>query len=115
MPTTGRTPDSKSPDRVSDPGPAISFDRRSADGTSTTIVPTAVEHSDDPADRWLVWLRWLAVTGMAVTILAANAFVEGLETSAMMSVLLAIGASNLVWLALLSKAVRGRAGDGRRY
>ncbi len=107
-------PGSTSPDRVSDPGPALSFERSSNEAT-TTIVATAAEPSDDPADRWLVWLRWLAVIGMAVTILAANAFVDGLETSAMMSVLLAIGASNLVWLALLSKVVRGRAGDGRRY
>jgi len=108
--TTEDAPASASPDRLSEPPPS-----QPSASTSTTIVATAVEHSDDPADRWLVWLRWLAVAGMAVTILAANAVVDGLEVSSMMSVLLAIGASNLVWLALLSKVVRGRAGDGRRY
>ncbi len=92
-------------DRLADPEGA----------TLTTLVALGDAAQDDPADRWLVWLRWVAVLGMAATILVADAMVEGLEITSMMSVLLAIGGTNLVWLALLSKTVQRRAGDGRRY
>lgn len=55
-----------------------------------------------------MWLRWVAVVGMAATILAADSIAHDLRISALMSVLLGIAASNLVWLALTAR-------PGRRY
>ena len=92
--------------RVSSPG---------AEAT-TAIVAQSATLEDDPADRWLVWLRWVAVAGMAATILAASRFVDGLDVTSMMAVLLAIGASNLIWLTLVTRPLgaRGKATDGPR-
>jgi two-component system sensor histidine kinase RegB len=56
----------------------------------------------EPADRWLVALRFVALAGMAITILGANRLVDGLDVTALMTVLAAIAGSNFVWLALLS-------------
>lgn len=64
--------------------------------------------TEDPAGRWLVWLRWVAVLGMAATIVVASLAVEALDVVPLMSVLLAIGASNLVWYAAVSGAARRR-------
>ncbi|MBK6515061.1 MAG: HAMP domain-containing histidine kinase [Polyangiaceae bacterium] len=86
--------------RPSDPGrPATA---------STAIVALETTSPDDPSDRWLVLLRWVAVGGMAATILAADRFAEGLPITALMSVLLGIAATNLIWLALTARS-------GRRY
>ncbi|HTJ82896.1 MAG TPA: ATP-binding protein [Polyangiaceae bacterium] len=90
--------------------------------TATAIVAQSAERSDDPADRWLIWLRWVAVLGMAATILAAQRFVDGLDVTSLMSVLLAIGASNLIWLTLVTRPLARRsdktsekAPSGRRF
>ncbi len=101
------------PDRPSDPGEVVPAGR-------TAIVAPELASSEDPADRWLVWLRFFAVAGMAATILGADRLVDGLDVTALMSVLLAIGASNVVWLTLISWRGRAqRAGPdrpaGRRY
>jgi two-component system sensor histidine kinase RegB len=78
------------------------------------VVATEAEPSDDPADRWLVALRFVAVAGMALTILGADRLVEGLEITGLMTVLASIAGSNLVWLALLSRGGK-RASGARRY
>ena len=58
---------------------------------------------------------------MAATILAADRFVDGLEITQMMTVLLAIGASNVAWLTLLwtrgrtQRREEGERPTGRRY
>ena len=62
--------------------------------------------SEDPADRWLIWLRWVAVVGMGATTVFASALVEELNVVPLMSVLLVIGASNLLWYAAVSPSVR---------
>lgn len=62
--------------------------------------------SEDPADRWLIWLRWVAVVGMGATTVFASALVDELNVVPLMSVLLAIGASNLLWYAAVSPSVR---------
>jgi two-component system, sensor histidine kinase RegB len=62
--------------------------------------------TEDPADRWLVWLRWVAVFGMAATIVVASLTLEALDIVPLMSVLLAIGASNLVWYVAVTSASR---------
>lgn len=85
-------------DRASDP------DVRSA----LDVLPQGVS-SEDPADRWLVWLRWVAVLGMAATIVVCSFIVPELEVTPLMSVLFAIGASNLVWYAVLPSRSRKRA------
>lgn len=92
-------------DRVSSPSPETELAAR-------PIVATEATSPEDPADRWLVWLRWVAVAGMAATILVADGMVDGLNITGMMSILLGIGASNLVWLALLSQTVRRRVRRG---
>jgi two-component system sensor histidine kinase RegB len=102
-----------SSDRASNPGAEV----------TTAIVAQSATVADDPADRWLVWLRWVAVAGMAATILAASRFVDGLDVTSMMAVLLAIGASNLIWLTLVTRplSARGKASEdsprspGRRF
>jgi two-component system sensor histidine kinase RegB len=74
--------------------------------------------TEDPADRWLVWLRWVAVLGMAATVVAASLVVEELDVVPLMSLLFAIGASNLVWyVAVTGAARRGRPADAppRRF
>ncbi|NUP11687.1 MAG: HAMP domain-containing histidine kinase [Polyangiaceae bacterium] len=86
--------------RPSDPG------RRAT--ASTAVLALEAKSTEDPADRWLVWLRWVAVAGMAATILAADRIAHGLRMGALMSVLLGIAASNLIWLALTARS-------GRRY
>lgn len=86
--------------RPSDPGrPATA---------STAIVAPETSRAEDPSDRWLVLLRWVAVSGMAVTILVADRVTDGLPMTSLMSVLLGIAATNLVWLALTARS-------GRRY
>lgn len=55
-----------------------------------------------------MWLRWVAVVGMGATIFTADQLVEGLAIRGMFSVLLAIGATNLGWMALLAREA-GRA------
>ncbi len=108
--------DATSPDRLSDPG-----DGAAVAGGRTAIVAPEQASSEDPADRWLVGLRFVAVGGMAATILAADRFVEGLEITGMMTVLLAIGASNVAWLTLLWTRGRTQRKEeserptGRRY
>jgi len=77
--------------------------------SATAIVAQSAARGEDPADRWLVWLRWVAVLGMAATILAAQRFVDGLDVTSLMSVLLAIGASNLIWLTLVTRPLARRA------
>ncbi len=84
--------------RPSDPGASPG----AAPGAPREIIAPRPRSSEDPADRWLVGLRFVAVGGMAATIIAATQLVDGLEITEMMTVLLAIGASNLVWLTLLS-------------
>lgn len=92
-------------DRVSDSG------GRELESSAAVVAPVR-SRVDDPADRWLVWLRWVAIVGMAATILAADALVEGLETRSLMSVLLAIGASNLVWLMIFTRPLRRAGPEG---
>jgi two-component system sensor histidine kinase RegB len=69
---------------------------------------------DDPADRWLVVLRWVAVAGMGASIFVSDWIVAGLDVTNMTAVLLAIAAGNLVWMALLARVVplpRGASGE----
>jgi two-component system sensor histidine kinase RegB len=104
-------PELPSADRPSDPSVR-------PPGAPRLITVHEGDAGDDPADRWLVWLRFGAVGGMAATILAADRFVDGLDTTGMMSVLLAIGASNLGWLTLTSRTAQRRRKQeqpGRRY
>ncbi len=109
-----------SPDRASDPGEGVGASI-AATTRPTAIVAPQPASSEDPADRWLVGLRFVAVAGMAATILAADKLVEGLDVTGMMTVLLVIGASNVVWLTMLSwPRVRAQRPDperpaGRRY
>lgn len=104
------------PERPSDPG-----DATGVAGERTAIVAPELASSEDPADRWLVVLRFVAVGGMAATIILADRFVEGLEITKIMTVLLAIGASNVAWLTLLWTRGRSQRKDdverpiGRRY
>lgn len=90
-------------DRPSDPG----GDDGALSKTAPVVVTGALA-ADDPADRWLVLLRWVAVVGMGATLVTADQLVEGLGIRGMFSVLLAIGATNLGWMALLAREA-GRA------
>ncbi|MFO0617848.1 MAG: ATP-binding protein [Polyangiaceae bacterium] len=85
-------------DRPSDAG-------RGAEALSRTapVVVAGGLAADDPADRWLVWLRWVAVAGMGATIFTADQLVDGLGIRGMFAVLLAIGGTNLGWMALLAR------------
>ena len=51
-------------DRASDPDVRSALDVLPQDG-----------NTDDPADRWLVWLRWVAFAGMAATIVVGSVIV----------------------------------------
>ena len=93
-------PDPSSQARASDPG--------AVPAAFTAVVAPETKSSEDPADRFLVWLRWVAVAGMAATILGADRVTQGLPTAGLMGVLLGIAASNLVWLVLTARS-------GRRY
>jgi len=56
-----------------------------------------------PPDRWLIRLRWLAITGMLLTTLVAEWLVPGLRHRPLLTLLGIIAASNLAWLALVLK------------
>jgi len=51
-----------------------------------------------PPDRWLIRLRWLAITGMLITTLVAEWLVPGLRHRPLLALLGVIAASNLAWL-----------------
>ncbi len=102
-------------ERPSDPG-------RASLGKSEAVVVAGTKAPDDPADRWLVLLRWIASLGMGATIFIADRLIAGLSIRAMFAVLLGIAASNLGWMALLArrattaaKVVDGERPEGRRY
>lgn len=104
-------------DRPSDPGGAGSLDR------SEAVVVAGAQTPDDPADRWLVWLRWIATLGMGATIFVADRLIDGLAIRNMFAVLIGIGAWNLGWMALLSRTATqakkqtalGARAEGRRW
>lgn len=75
------------------------------------MVVSGATHTDDPADRWLVWLRWVAIGGMGATIVIGDSLVQGLDLGPMFAVLLVIAASNLLWLSLTTyRSRRGVSG-----
>ncbi|MFO0556187.1 MAG: ATP-binding protein [Polyangiaceae bacterium] len=90
-------------ERFSDPGSEFEAAR--------TVLAADTTPPEDPADRGLVMLRWVAVVGMAITIVAADRLVSGLPIPTLMAILLGIGASNLLWLALISR-VKGSTRSG---
>ena len=107
--------DKTEPDRPSDAGPS-SLER------GLPVVVSGESAFDDPADRWLVSMRWVAIGGMGATILVSSSLVPGLDVAHMFAVLLGIAASNLFWWGVVSleKSKQRRAGseealEGRRW
>lgn len=101
-------------DRPSDEGAGIEIERGQA-----VVVAGQVAY-DDPADRWLVLLRWVAIGGMGATIVVATSLVPGLNVAGLFAVLLVIAASNLFWMGALTLKARNRAAlldrpEGRRW
>jgi len=60
--------------------------------------------SEDPAARWLVWLRWVALIGMAATIAVAESIVGGLRLAQLGLTLGCIATTNLVWWILIRRS-----------
>jgi len=85
-------------ERITDPGAAPT------PSAKAVVLADGAVH-DDPADRWLVLLRWVAVLGMGASIFLADRLVSGLDVTSMTAVLLAIATSNLVWMALFARVV----------
>lgn len=86
-------------DRPSEPPVSGAIDR------AEVVVVAGDGQSDDPADRWLIRLRWGAIAGMAITIVVAHRWVDGLRIEALFAVLLAIAASNLGWMTLVYRSL----------
>jgi two-component system sensor histidine kinase RegB len=98
MTTDGPTSEQgRGAERPSDPSTAP-LDRGESVVVAGALAP------DDPADRWLVFLRWVATFGMGVTIFIADRLIQGLAIRAMFAVLLGIAASNLAWMAILFRS-----------
>lgn len=89
-------------------------------GRGEAVVVAGQVAYDDPADRWLVLMRWVAIGGMAATILVATSIVSGLNVAGLFAVLLVIAASNLFWMGVLTLKERSRKAlvdrpEGRRW
>lgn len=77
------------------------------------VVVLGREPPSDPAERWLLWLRWTAIAGMAATIAVADRFVPGLRVLPMALVLAAIASVNVFWTLFLRRVpARASAGEG---
>jgi two-component system sensor histidine kinase RegB len=83
-----------------------------------TTEPVAVlgrAAPSDPAERWLVALRWIATLGMAATIAVADRFVDGLHVVPMAVVLGAIALTNVGWMIFLRRVPRKIEDEERRW
>lgn len=65
----------------------------------------------DPADRWLVQLRWVAIAGMAATILIAQRLVHGLELGLLFGTLAVVVIVNVGWHVVVRRE-QGRTRGG---
>lgn len=90
-------PSLEPPERLSDVAPVL----------VTTGLPTT-----DPAGRWLVQLRWVAIVGMSATVLVADRLVSGIHVETLLSVIGALALLNVAWMVAVRRDERagGEAG-----
>ncbi len=82
--------------------------------TTQPVVVLGRAAPSDPAEWWLVALRWVATLGMAATIALGDRFVAGLRVAPMAMVLAAIAATNVGWMVFLRRvAPSGVVADSR--
>src|SRR5690349_21474805 len=76
------------------------------------VVVLGRSSSEDPAERWLVWLRWVAILGMAATVAVADRVVAGLRVAPMAAVLGVLGVVNVGWTLFLRRTAARDGGSG---